>query len=65
LNKDKWSNIVKNVALMIVGIILFVFVLICPLPTMLAIPGAAWRIIVGLLGCFLAALGIYKKVYTV
>jgi di/tricarboxylate transporter len=52
---------VKNVALMIVGIVLFVFVLICPLPTMLAISGVAWRIIVGLLGCFLVALGIIKR----
>jgi di/tricarboxylate transporter len=56
---------VKNVALMIVGIVLFVFVLICPLPTMLAIPGVAWRIIVGVLSCFLVALGIHKQAHTV
>jgi di/tricarboxylate transporter len=51
---------VKKVALMIVGIVLFVFALICPLPTMLAIPGVAWRIIIGLFGCLSVALGINK-----
>lgn len=34
--------------------------IICPFPTMLAVSGIVWRIIIGLLGCFLPALGIYK-----
>ena len=50
----------KNVVLIIVGLIFLLFVAICPLPTILAIPGIAWRIIIGLLGCFLFILGIYK-----
>lgn len=52
----------KNVVLIIVGLIFVLFVVICPLPAILAVPGITWRIIVGLLGCFLFILGIYKMV---
>ncbi len=52
----------KNIVLIIVGLIFLLFVVICPLPTMLAISGIVWRIIIGLFGCCLLALGIYKIV---
>ncbi len=50
----------KNISLMIVGLILLIFVAICPLPMMFSISGIAWRIIIGLLSCFSLAFGIYK-----
>lgn len=46
----------------LVGLIFVIFAAIYPLPAMLAISGIAWRIIIGLLGCALFALGIYKTV---
>ena len=54
------GSIMNNIVLIIVGLIFLVFVVIYPLPTMLAVSGIAWRIIIGLLGCFLLVLGIYK-----
>ena len=53
----------KKLTLIMIGLILIIFVMICPFPTILAVPGAAWRMIIGLLGCFLLALGIYKAVH--
>lgn len=50
----------KNIVFIITGLILLIFVIICPFPAILAVPGVAWRLIIGLLGCFLLALGIYK-----
>jgi CDP-diglyceride synthetase len=40
------------------GIILLVFAAIVPFPPIFTIPGVAWRIIIGLLGCFL----VYKAI---
>ena len=51
----------KNVLLMMIGVLLFGFVAICPLPTMLAVSGIVWRAGLGLLGCGLFACGIYGK----
>lgn len=48
----------KNVVLIIVGLLLLALVIIFPLPTMLAISGVVWRIIIGFFGCIL----IYKTV---
>ena len=48
----------KKVALIIAGLILLLFTAICPLPTMLAVPGLVWRIMIGLLGCFMISAGI-------
>lgn len=52
----------KNVVLLIVGFNFLLFAMICPFPPILAVPGIAWRIIIGLLGCFLFIPGIYKMV---
>ncbi len=52
----------KNVVLIIIGLILLLLVAICPFPAILAVPGTAWRVIIGFLGCFLFILGIYKMV---
>lgn len=53
----------KVILQVIVGLILLILAAICPFPIMLAIPGVVWRIIIGILGCFLFISGIYKKVH--
>ena len=50
----------KKIAVIMLGLIFLIAALICPLPTVLAVPGIVWRIIIGLLGCFLLAFGIIK-----
>ena len=52
----------KEIALIIVGALLLLFAAVYPLPTLLAIHGTAWRVIIGLLGCFSLASGIYKTI---
>lgn len=52
----------KVVLQVIVGLILLIVAAICPFPIMIAIPGVVWRIVIGMLGCFLCISGIYKKV---
>ena len=52
----------KNKVCIIVGIILLIFALICPLPAMFGISWMAWRIIIGAFGCVSLALGIYQTV---
>ncbi len=42
----------KNNVFVIVGIFLIMFVLLCPLPPVLGVPGVLWRLVIGLLGCF-------------
>ncbi len=42
----------KNNVFVIVGIFLIMFVLLCPLPPALGVPGLLWRLVIGLLGCF-------------
>ncbi len=54
------NSIIKNIARIAVGLMLLFAAIICPFPTILAVSGIVWRIIIGLLGCFLLALGIYK-----
>lgn len=56
------GSTMKNIVLIIVGLTILLFVVICPYPTMLAISGVVWRIMIGLFGCFLLALGIFKSV---
>jgi len=56
-------DMMKNIILLIIGVLLLVFVMISPLPAIFAIPGVAWRIMIGLLGCFLTVLGIYKTAH--
>ena len=51
----------KRIALIIAGLIVLIFVMICPLPTMLAVSGIVWRIILGLLGCLLLVSGIRSR----
>lgn len=51
---------VLKAALAAAGTILLIFAAICPLPAMFAIPGAVWRIMIGLLGCLLFVSGIRK-----
>lgn len=51
----------SGIILVILGIVLFVFPLITPLPTMLMIPSAVWRIIIALFGILLVILGIRKR----
>ena len=52
----------KNLALIIMGLLILLFAVIYPLPTMLAIHGVAWRIAIGLLGCFSLVSGVYQMV---
>ena len=52
----------KEIALIIVGTLLLLFAAAYTLPTLLAIHGTAWRVIIGLLGCFSLASGIYKTI---
>ncbi len=54
------NSIIKNIARIAAGLMLLFAAIICPFPTILAVSGIVWRIIIGLLGCFLLALGIYK-----
>ena len=53
---------IANIALIVIGVIILLFVAITPLPTIFEIHGVAWRIIIGLLGCFALVLGVYKSV---
>ena len=48
----------KNKALMIAGIILLMFALVCPLPPLFGISGIAWRTAIGAFGCVSLALGV-------
>ncbi len=52
----------KNIAYLMVGLILFILAVIYPLPTIFAVSGIVWRILIGLLGCFSFTWGIYKTV---
>ena len=52
----------KNIALIILGSLILILTAICPFPSLLAVSGVVWRIIIGLLGCCLLTLGIYKAV---
>ncbi len=54
------NSMIKNMTRIAVGMMLLFVAIICPFPMILAIPGIMWRIIIGILGCFLLALGIYK-----
>lgn len=38
--------------LIVLGLCLIVFDLLCPLPPALGVPGLLWRLVIGLLGCF-------------
>jgi len=51
----------KNTARILAGAILLLVVAVCPLPPLFAVSGVAWRGILGLCGCFLLVLGVYKK----
>ncbi len=44
------------------GVVFLIFAAICPLPPVFMVPGVVWRIIIGLLGCFLFAFGVYQKI---
>lgn len=50
----------KNYMLIVVGLIIVIIIVVCPLPMMFGISGLVWRIIIGLIGCFSFALGVYK-----
>jgi hypothetical protein len=50
----------KNIVIIVIGFIVLIIAAICPLPMILGISGIAWRLIIGLLGCFSLVLGIYK-----
>lgn len=50
----------KNIMLTAAGLVVLMAAAICPFPMILAIPGTVWRMIIGLLGCFSFALGIYR-----
>ena len=40
----------KNLIFCIVGIWIIIFVLLCPFPPLLGIPGLVWRAIIGMFG---------------
>lgn len=52
----------KNIVLIIFGLLILIFAVSFPFPALLAISGVGWRIIIGLLGCCLFAFGSYKAV---
>lgn len=51
---------IKNIILIVVGLIVLMVTVICPFPMMLGISGIVWRVIIGLLGGFSLILGIYR-----
>ncbi len=51
----------KNLIFCIVGIWIIIFVLLCPFPPLLGIPGLVWRAILGILGCFILGSGLYGR----
>lgn len=50
----------KNFVLVIIGLLLIVFVMIFPLPMIFTVSGVVWRIIIGLLSCFLIISSIHR-----
>lgn len=50
----------RNMIQIVIGLIFLIVALICPLPTMLAVSGVVWRMIVGLLGLILLVSGSYE-----
>ena len=48
-----------NIAIVIIGLIIILFVAFCPLAESKSI---AWRISIGLVGCFSLVSGVYKIV---
>ena len=51
----------KNLIFCIVGIWIIIFVLLCPFPPLLGIPGLVWRAIIGMLGCVILGSGLYGR----
>ena len=45
-----------NKLLIVLGLCIIVFDLLCPFPPVLGISGLTWRIIIGLVGCFMIVL---------
>mgnify|MGYP001857499616 CR=1 FL=1 len=56
------GDMIKSIILIVVGFILLTAAAIVPLPVILGVSGAIWRIIIGLLGCFLFVFSIYKMI---
>ena len=50
----------KNFVLLVIGLLLIVFVMIFPLPTIFTVSGVVWRVIIGLLSCFFIVSSIYR-----
>ena len=48
-----------NIALVMLGLIIILFAVFCP-AIIVKIHSIAWRIVIGLLGCFSLLSGIYK-----
>ena len=48
-----------NIALVMLGLIIILFAVFCP-AIIVKIHSIAWRIVIGLLGCFSLLAGIYK-----
>ncbi len=51
----------KNALQIILGMLLCAVSLIVPLPTMIAISGIVWRMLIGLMGVLLLIFGIFQK----
>lgn len=49
-----------NVVLMVLGALLLVFDIICPVPPILGISGVIWRVIIGVISICLLIIGIKK-----
>ncbi len=58
---DGGRNLMKkaNIAMVIIGLIVILFVAFCPLAES---KNMAWRISIGLVGCFSLVSGVYKTV---
>lgn len=55
------TKLIIGVVLVIFGLLVFIAALIFPFPT--EFPGAIWRIVIAVFGCFFAALGAYTMTY--
>ncbi len=51
----------KSLIFGVFGIWIIIFVLLCPFPPLLGIPGLVWRAIIGMLGCFFLGSGLYGR----
>ena len=57
----KRERTILRIVLIIVELLFIVAVIISPFPSMIGISGIVWRIVIGLIGCSMLAMGIRRK----